>query len=96
MTPNVMVDCSHAISLKQPKKQVSVAGYSAEQISAGDKHIIGVMIESHINAGRQDIEPGKELKYGVSITDACIGWDDTVDVLESLARAVTARRAAGS
>jgi 3-deoxy-7-phosphoheptulonate synthase len=53
------------------------------------------MIESHINAGRQDIEPGKELKYGVSITDACIGWDDTVDVLESLARAVTARRAAG-
>ncbi|MEN8712099.1 MAG: 3-deoxy-7-phosphoheptulonate synthase [Arenicellales bacterium] len=96
MTPNVMVDCSHANSLKQPKKQVSVAGNIAEQISAGDKHIIGVMIESHINAGRQDIEPGKELKYGVSITDACIGWDDTVDVLESLARAVTARRAAGS
>ena len=95
MTPNVMVSCSHANSLKQPEKQVSVASNIAEQISAGDKHIIGVMIESHINAGRQDIEPGKELKYGVSITDACIGWDDTVNVLESWAKAVTARRQAG-
>jgi len=94
MTPNVMVDCSHANSMKQPEKQVDVASDIADQISAGDKHIIGVMIESHINAGRQDIEPGKELKYGVSITDACISWDDTVDVLESLAKAVTNRRQA--
>ena len=94
LTPNIMIDCSHANSMKQPEKQIDVAADIAEQISAGDSHIIGVMIESHINAGRQDIEPGKELLYGVSITDGCIGWDDTVDVLESLARAVTARRQA--
>ncbi len=92
LTPNVMIDCSHANSMKKPEKQIDVAADVAGQISAGDDHIIGVMIESHINAGRQDIEPGKELKYGVSITDACIGWNDTVEVLESLAQAVTTRR----
>ncbi|MFW2439433.1 MAG: 3-deoxy-7-phosphoheptulonate synthase [Arenicellales bacterium] len=94
LASNVMIDCSHANSLKQPEKQIEVAANIAEQVSAGDAHIIGVMIESHINAGRQDIETGKELKYGVSITDGCIGWDDTASVLESLAEAVTTRREA--
>jgi len=92
LTPNVMIDCSHANSMKQPEKQVDVATDIAEQVSSGDLHIIGVMIESHLNAGRQDIVPGKELLYGVSITDACIGWDETIGVLESLAEAVTSRR----
>ena len=95
MTPNVMVDCSHANSMKQPEKQVGVASDIADQISAGDKHIIGVMIESHINAGRQDIEPGKELKYGVSITDACIGWEDSEMLLREIAEAVKAKRKTG-
>ncbi|GMR05966.1 MAG: 3-deoxy-7-phosphoheptulonate synthase AroG [Gammaproteobacteria bacterium] len=94
LTANVMIDCSHANSMKQPEKQMDVAADIAGQISTGDPHIIGVMIESHINAGRQDIAPGKELLYGVSITDGCIGWDETVDVLESLAEAVTTRRKA--
>ncbi len=92
LTPNIMVDCSHANSLKQPEKQIDVAADIARQISEGDEHIIGVMVESHINAGRQDITPGKELKYGVSITDGCIGWEDTAEVLESLAGAVSTRR----
>ena len=92
LIPNVMIDCSHANSMKQPEKQVNVAINVAKQISDGDDHIIGVMIESHINAGRQDIVAGKELLYGVSITDACIAWDDTVDVLKSLAEAVATRR----
>ena len=92
LTPNIMIDCSHANSMKQPEKQVEVAADIAAQISGGDSHIVGVMIESHINAGRQDLEPGKELQYGVSITDGCIGWDDTAEVLESLAEAVTTRR----
>lgn len=92
LAANVMIDCSHANSLKQPEKQVEVAANIARQISDGDTHIIGVMIESHINAGRQDITLGKELEYGVSITDGCIGWDDTVGVLELLAESVTVRR----
>ncbi len=95
LVANVMIDCSHANSLKQPEKQIDVASDVAKQISAGDEHIIGVMIESHINAGRQDIVEGKELLYGVSITDGCINWDDTVGVLETLAEAVTARRQTG-
>jgi 3-deoxy-7-phosphoheptulonate synthase len=92
LTPNVMVDCSHANSLKQPEKQVNVAADVAQQISKGDKNIIGLMIESHINAGRQDLVEGEELEYGVSITDGCIGWDDTAETLELLATAVTTRR----
>jgi 3-deoxy-7-phosphoheptulonate synthase len=91
---NVMIDCSHANSMKQPEKQVAVASDVAQQISDGDSHIVGVMIESHINAGRQDIVEGKELLYGVSITDACINWDDTVGVLDTLAESVTTRRQA--
>jgi 3-deoxy-7-phosphoheptulonate synthase len=66
----------------------------ARQLAAGERRIVGVMVESHLNAGRQDLLPGKKLEYGVSITDACLGWDDTVKLLEALAQAVRERRLA--
>jgi 3-deoxy-7-phosphoheptulonate synthase len=87
-----MIDCSHANSQKKHERQVDVARDVAAQIAGGDERIFGVMLESHLNAGRQDLVPGQELLYGVSITDACIGWDATADVLTSLAGAVRARR----
>jgi 3-deoxy-7-phosphoheptulonate synthase len=87
-----MVDFSHANSSKQYLKQVEVAASVAEQMAAGDERIVGVMVESHLIAGRQDLAPGQPLTYGQSITDACIGWDDSVGVLDTLAAAVRARR----
>ena len=63
------------------------------QVAQGDARIIGVMVESHLNAGRQDHAPGCSLEYGKSITDACLGWDESVILLEGLAEAVRARRA---
>ncbi|MGI9216274.1 MAG: 3-deoxy-7-phosphoheptulonate synthase [Hydrogenophaga sp.] len=90
----VMVDVSHANSSKQHRKQIEVAAAVGEQIAAGDARITGVMIESHLAEGRQDITPGQPLQRGVSVTDACIGWDQTVPVLQGLAAAVRARRAA--
>ena len=69
-----------------------MADVVAEQISQGDNNIMGVMIESHLVAGRQNVEDGKELVYGQSITDACINWDDSVTVLKNLAKAVKQRR----
>ena len=65
----------------------------SEQVGGGDKRIVGVMVESHLVAGRQDIKPGVEPVYGQSITDACIGWDDTESLLGELASAARARRA---
>jgi len=88
----LMIDCSHANSQKKHERQVDAARDVAAQIAGGDERIIGVMLESHINAGRQDLVPGKELLYGVSITDACIDWDTTVDVLRLLAESVRERR----
>jgi len=90
----LMVDCSHGNSLKNHKNQPKVAAVLAEQIEKGEEAIMGVMIESHINEGNQKVpKEGKEgLKYGVSITDACIGWEDTVSVLDQLANAVKKRR----
>ncbi|KAG7292351.1 Phospho-2-dehydro-3-deoxyheptonate aldolase amt16 [Staphylotrichum longicolle] len=92
----LMVDCSHGNSLKNHKNQPKVAAALAEQIEKGEEGIVGVMIESHINEGSQKVpKEGKEaLKYGVSITDACIGWEDTVQVLDLLANAVKKRREA--
>jgi len=87
-----MIDCSHANSQKQHDRQVDVARDVAAQVAAGDARIFGVMIESHINAGRQDLMPGQALQYGVSITDACIGWDATVETLHALAEGVRQRR----
>jgi 3-deoxy-7-phosphoheptulonate synthase len=89
----IMIDFSHANSSKQHQRQIEVAKNVAQQIAKGDARIIGAMIESHLKAGRQDVEPGKELEYGKSITDACISWEESVPVLEGLAAAVRARRA---
>ncbi|PVH95722.1 phospho-2-dehydro-3-deoxyheptonate aldolase [Periconia macrospinosa] len=94
LNARLMVDCSHGNSEKQHKNQPKVAHALAEQIAGGETAIMGVMIESNINEGNQKVpEEGKEgLKYGVSITDACISWEDTETVLEELATAVQKRR----
>jgi len=91
---NIMIDFSHANCLKQYQRQLVVAEDVAEQISGGDIRIIGTMVESHLKSGRQDAVEGKELVYGQSITDACLGWDDSVKLLNTLAVAVQQRRAA--
>lgn len=88
----LMVDCSHANSQKDHQRQIDVADVIAEQISQGNDNLMGVMIESHLVAGRQDVETDKELVYGQSVTDACIDWDDSVKVLKTLATAVKQRR----
>jgi 3-deoxy-7-phosphoheptulonate synthase len=89
----VMVDVSHANSSKQHRRQIEVAADVAAQVAAGDARIVGVMIESHLHEGRQDIVPGQPLQAGVSVTDACISFAQTVPVLQDLAAAVRARRA---
>ena len=88
----VMVDVSHANSSKQHARQIAVAADVAAQVAAGDARIMGVMIESHLEEGRQDIVAGQQLKPGVSVTDACISFAQTVPVLDGLAEAVRARR----
>ncbi|VGM96703.1 Phospho-2-dehydro-3-deoxyheptonate aldolase, Phe-sensitive [uncultured Avibacterium sp.] len=94
--PHVMVDFSHANSNKQFKKQLEVCTDVCQQIAQGSNQIFGVMIESHLVEGRQDLVEGKELVYGQSITDACIGWEDSELVLEQLSNAVITRRHANS
>ncbi|OQK16834.1 phospho-2-dehydro-3-deoxyheptonate aldolase [Methyloprofundus sedimenti] len=89
---NIMVDLSHANSLKQCQRQLLVAEDVAEQIAGGDQRIMGVMIESHLKSGRQDVVPGQPLVYGQSITDGCISWADTTILLKDLALAVQKRR----
>ena len=93
LRPQVMVDMSHANSSKQHRRQIDVAADVAQQIAAGDQRITGVMIESHLSEGRQDIVEGQELAYGVSLTDACISMAQTIPVLQQLAAAVRTRRA---
>ena len=88
----VMVDVSHANSSKQHRKQIEVAAAVSEQIAAGDTRITGLMIESHLQEGRQDIVAGQPLQHGVSVTDACISFEQTVPVLQGLAAAVRQRR----
>ena len=88
----LMIDFSHANSSKQHKLQVNVAHDVAGQMANGEDRIIGVMVESHLKEGRQDLKPGVELEYGKSITDACIGWEDSLTVLDVLAEAVRQRR----
>ena len=92
LAQRVMIDLSHSNSQKNYVRQLEVGQDVASQIAQGDDRIIGVMIESHLKSGRQDLLPGKELVYGQSITDACIGWEETVPLLEKLAEAVRARR----
>jgi 3-deoxy-7-phosphoheptulonate synthase len=96
LAPHVMIDFSHANASKQYQKQIEVGADVARQLAAGEERIVGVMVESHLNAGRQDLVPGKALAHGVSITDPCIGWDDTAALLETLADAVRRRRLAHS
>ena len=95
--PSLMVDFSHANSSKQHERQVVVAKDIAGQVAGGSKKVFGVMVESHLCAGAQKFTPGKDdaskLTYGQSITDACIGWDDSEEVLQVLSAAVKARRA---
>jgi 3-deoxy-7-phosphoheptulonate synthase len=88
----LMIDCSHANSYKQFKRQIEVGRDVATQIASGNEHIMGVMIESNLVEGRQDNQPGRKLVYGQSITDACISWDDSEPLLRELARAVEQRR----
>ena len=88
----VMIDVSHGNSSKQYQRQIVVAHNVAAQIAGGDRRIVGVMIESHLEEGRQDLLPGVPLRPGVSITDACIGFAQTVPVLHALAAAVRVRR----
>ncbi|TNF58301.1 MAG: 3-deoxy-7-phosphoheptulonate synthase [Burkholderiales bacterium] len=99
LTPRLMVDCSHANSSKQHEKQLDVARDIAGQIASGSRSVFGVMIESHIEAGAQKFTPGKDdarqLAYGKSITDACLGWTESVQALEVLASAVQQARRQG-
>ncbi|HSC86136.1 MAG TPA: 3-deoxy-7-phosphoheptulonate synthase [Polyangiaceae bacterium] len=96
LRPSLMVDCSHANSSKQHERQIDVARDIATQVGGGSRCIFGVMVESHLTAGAQKFSAGKDdpskLAYGQSITDACIGWDDSTGVLQVLSEAVKARR----
>ena len=96
LLPSLMVDCSHANSSKQHLRQIDVARDIATQVGSGSRRIFGVMVESHLNGGAQKFSAGKDdptqLAYGQSITDACLGWDDSLGVLQVLSEAVRARR----
>lgn len=92
LSPNLMIDFSHANSSKQYLMQQTVGMDVAQQIREGNSHIVGVMIESHLHGGRQDLIPGQPLKYGQSVTDACLSWEQTLPILEQLAEAVEKRK----
>lgn len=96
LNDRIMVDFSHANSRKQHAVQLEVGESVAGQIAAGDMRIFGVMIESHLVAGRQDVKPGRPLVYGQSITDACLGWDDTTVLIGKLAEASARRKRAAA
>lgn len=95
-----MVDCSHANSNKQHERQKDVARDIAAQIAGGSSSVFGVMVEGHLVGGAQKFTPGKDevcdLTYGQSITDACLGWDDSLATLQELSQAVGQRRAAAA
>jgi len=92
LRPQVMIDFSHANNSKQHRRQIVVGQDVGRQIATGDRRIIGAMIESHLVEGRQDIGLPDQMTYGQSVTDACIGWDDTLAVLGELSGNVTQRR----
>ena len=96
LAPRLIIDASHANSSKNPENQPKVTADVGRQVAAGDRRIKGVMVESHLVAGRQDLVPCKPLVYGQSITDGCIDWATSVSVLEDLARSVQARRRAAA
>jgi 3-deoxy-7-phosphoheptulonate synthase len=88
----LMVDFSHGNSSKNPQKQLDVGRDVARQVSGGEERIFGIMMESHLKGGRQDLIPGKTLQYGVSITDGCVSWEESRALLDDLAEAVRRRR----
>jgi 3-deoxy-7-phosphoheptulonate synthase len=92
LAQRLMIDASHANSSKNPENQVAVAADVARQVAGGDARVIGLMVESHLVAGRQDLVPGRPLTYGQSITDGCLGWEASMAVLDGLAEAVRQRR----
>lgn len=92
LPPRVMIDASHANSQKQHLQQIAVCADVASRIAAGESGVLGLMIESHLEAGRQDLIPGQPLRRGLSITDACLGWAETRPLLETLARACRSAR----
>lgn len=94
LRPQVMIDCSHAISGKNHMNQQISCRSVIEQIKTGDQRIMGLMLESNLVEGAQRLGLGKTLGYGQSITDACIGWDETSELLQELADAVCSARAA--
>jgi 3-deoxy-7-phosphoheptulonate synthase len=96
LRPVVMVDCSHANSGKDPTRQPAVLRDVAARVASGDRSVFGLMLESFLVQGRQDPAPGKTLLYGQSITDSCLGWDETEPLVAELAEAVRARRLRGS
>jgi 3-deoxy-7-phosphoheptulonate synthase len=95
LNPRLMIDTSHANSQKQYIKQIEVCRDIIHQIKTGQDNIFGLMIESHLVEGRQDFKAGADLTYGQSITDACIGWEDSDMLLRELAAAVKAKRNPG-
>ncbi len=92
LAPQLVIDCSHANSGKDYRRQRVVCADVAGQLGGGETRIAGVMIESHLTEGRQDVVPGRALSHGQSITDACLGWEDSVTLLHQLANAVRASR----
>jgi len=92
LAERLMIDCSHANAAKQYRRQVDVARDIAAQLSGGERRIVGVMVESNLVEGRQELEEGKPLIFGQSVTDACLGWEDSSALLDTLAAAVRARR----
>ena len=90
----LMIDASHGNSQKKPENQIPVLAAIGEQLAAGDTRIFGVMVESHLVGGRQDLVPGRPLVYGQSVTDGCIGWEESVGALDGLAESVRGRRVA--
>jgi 3-deoxy-7-phosphoheptulonate synthase len=92
LAERLMIDCSHANAAKDYRRQAAVAAEIGAQIAGGERRIVGMMVESHLVEGRQDLQAGKAPTFGQSITDACLGWDDSVRLLEALAAAVGERR----
>ncbi|MEK7876530.1 MAG: 3-deoxy-7-phosphoheptulonate synthase AroG [Pseudomonadota bacterium] len=92
LAQRLMIDFSHSNSSKHSQKQIDVGHDVARQLAGGEDRIFGIMVESHLKAGRQDLQPGKPLVYGQSITDGCIGWEDSRKLLDTLAEAVRKRR----
>jgi len=92
LAERLMIDCSHANAAKQFQRQLEVARDIAGQLAGGERRVVGAMVESNLVEGRQELQPGKPLKFGQSITDACLGWEDSERVLETLAEGVRKRR----